>query len=76
MDHVAGDPDPAAALAPLIDDALSERDDLTIVASVCGTDADPQGLGEQRSELGSAGALVTGNAAHAGRLAVAAAGSA
>ena len=69
-------PDPAAALAPLINNALSERDDLTIVASVCGTDADPQGLGEQRSELGSAGALVTGNAAHAGRLAVAAAGSA
>jgi FdrA protein len=68
-------PDPAAALAPLIEDALDRRDDLTIVASVCGTDSDPQGLGDQRSALGSAGALVTGNAAHAGRLAVAAARS-
>ena len=66
-------PDPAAALAPAIEAALSRGHDLTIVASVCGTDADPQGAREQRASLRSAGALVTGNAAHAGRLAVAAA---
>jgi FdrA protein len=67
-------PDPASDLAPLIQDALARRDDLTIVVSLCGTAADPQGLTAQRERLSSAGALVTGNAAHAGRLAVAASG--
>jgi FdrA protein len=62
-------PDPAAELAPLIATALSARRHLTVVVSLCGTDRDPQGLVRQRSRLTEAGALVTRNAAHAGRLA-------
>lgn len=62
-------PNPAGELAPLIEAALAARDDLTVVVSLCGTDNDPQGLVRQRGELVAAGALVTGNSAHAGRLA-------
>lgn len=62
-------PNPAGELAPLIEAALAARDDLTVVVSLCGTDNDPQGLVRQRGELVAAGALVTRNAAHAGRLA-------
>jgi FdrA protein len=62
-------PDPAAELAPLIEAAQSARRHLTVVVSLCGTDRDPQGLARQRSRLTEAGALVTRNAAHAGRLA-------
>jgi FdrA protein len=62
-------PNPAAELAPLIETALSARRHLTVVVSLCGTDRDPQGLARQRSRLVEAGALVTRNAAHAGRLA-------
>lgn len=67
-------PDPAGDLAPLVEAARRERDDLTVIASLCGTADDPQGLGDQSNGLRSAGALVTLNAAHAARLAAAAGG--
>jgi FdrA protein len=69
-------PDPAGDLSPLIEVARRRREDLTVIASVCGTADDPQGLQDQRNGLRSAGALVTQNAAHAARLAVAAGGHA
>ena len=66
--------DPAGGLAPRIEKALEERaGSLTIVAVVCGTDRDPQDAGAQAQRLADAGALVTRNAAHAARLALAAA---
>jgi FdrA protein len=67
-------PDPAGDLAPLIEAAGDRRDDLTVVVSLCGTLEDPQGFEDQRKGLRAAGALVTHNAAHAARLAVAAGG--
>lgn len=70
-------PDPAADLAPLIHSALVARGDtLTIIATVCGTAGDPQGLAAQMSALSEAGAVVTRSAASAGRLATAAGGGA
>jgi hypothetical protein len=66
-------PDPAGELAPRIEKALAERmESLTVVATVCGTDRDPQDAGAQVRRLADAGALVTRNAAHAARLALAA----
>jgi FdrA protein len=65
-------PDPAAELASIVEDAQS----VTAVAALCGTDRDPQGLTEQKKTLASAGAIVTRSAAHAARLALAAAGAA
>jgi FdrA protein len=65
--------DPAAELAPLIQEAVAARNgSLSVVVSLCGTDDDPQDLGVQRDRLSGAGAQVTRNAAHAARLAVAA----
>jgi FdrA protein len=60
-------PDPATELAPLIETAQT-----SVIAVVCGTDGDPQGLSGQSERLTKAGAVVTRNAAHAGRLARAA----
>jgi FdrA protein len=65
-------PSPADELAPLIESALSARRHLSVVVTLCGTYHDPQGLARQRDRLVEAGALVTRNAAHAGRLARAA----
>ena len=66
-------PDPARELGPRIEKALDERrGSLTVVASICGTDRDPQDAGAQDDRLAAAGALVTRNAAHAARLALAA----
>jgi FdrA protein len=62
-------PNPADELAPLIEAALDARRHLTVVVTLCGTERDPQGLVDQRDRLTEAGALVTRNAAHAGRLA-------
>jgi FdrA protein len=70
---IGAHPDPARALAPRIEKALGERGgSLTVVAAVCGTDRDPQGASSQARLLGDAGALVTRNAAHAARMALAA----
>lgn len=62
--------DPAAELAPAIAeatrDATAEGRSLTVVVSLCGTDADPQGLRRQAETLRDAGAVVfTSNAAAA-----------
>jgi hypothetical protein len=45
-----------------------------IVASVCGTDEDPQGLEKQEAALRGAGVLLEGSNARAVRLAAAIAG--
>jgi FdrA protein len=68
-------PDPAGALAPLVERALADRSGgLTVVVSLCGAAGDPQGLEGQAAALRAAGALVTRSSARAARLALAAAG--
>jgi hypothetical protein len=68
-------PDPAGELAPLVERALAERGGgLSVVVSLCGAAADPQGLDRQAAALRAAGALVTRSSAHAARLALTAAG--
>ena len=65
--------DPAGALAPAIVEAREVAADagryLAVVASVCGTDRDAQGLAAQEHGLASAGALVQPSNARAARLA-------
>lgn len=63
LDVVLGDgahPDPAAELAPAIQQALAgaANRSLAVVAVVTGTDADPQGLDGQIERLEAAGAVV------------------
>jgi len=70
MDVVLGygaDPDPAAALAPAIEDALTRRPDLRVVISLCGTPADPQNRDRQAAALQAAGADVFASNAEAAR---------
>jgi FdrA protein len=68
-------PDPAGELAPLIEQALAGRPGgLSVVVSLCGAAADPQGLDGQAAALRAAGALVTRSSAQAARLALTAAG--
>jgi FdrA protein len=66
-------PDPAGALLPAIAEAraraAAEGRRLAVVASVCGTAADPQGLAEQERRLVEGGALVASSNAAAARLA-------
>jgi FdrA protein len=66
-------PDPAAEFVPAIARACAERDELTVIVSLCGTAKDPQGLDRQSRRLRDAGALVTRGAATAARLALQAA---
>ena len=69
LDVVLGhgaEPDPAAALAPLI-----ETLKVPVVVSLCGTDADPQNRGRQAEQLWKAGAAVFASNAAAARHAVA-----
>lgn len=69
-------PDPADSLAPLIARLVEARaGSLTVIVSICGTDADPQGLADQRQRIEAAGATVTQSVAHGARLAVLASGS-
>jgi FdrA protein len=69
-------PDPAAALAPAISEALARRaSGLTVVVSLCGTAGDPQDLAAQRAQLERAGAFVVRGNAAAARAAVAAVGA-
>lgn len=70
----ASHPDPASLLAPAIRAALAARPNLAIVAHVCGTDADPQGLARQEAALAEAGARLYPTNAQAARLAAALAG--
>ena len=59
--------DPAGELAPAIASARARG--VAVVASVCGTEADPQGLTPQTDALARAGAIVMPSNAQAARLA-------
>lgn len=78
LDVVLGygsNPDPAAELAPAIKEAVSiagkAKRKLVFIASVCGTDADPQNLRQQEVALREAGVHLAGSNAQAARLAAA-----
>jgi FdrA protein len=66
-------PDPAGALVPALDEARREGERggrrVAVVASVCGTAADPQNLRRQEASLVSAGVLLAPSNAQAARLA-------
>jgi hypothetical protein len=66
-------PDPAGALSGVIKEAreraASDGRALTVVASICGTDGDPQGLEGQRHALSEAGVVLAPSNAAAARLA-------
>jgi FdrA protein len=74
LDVVLGhgtEPDPAALLAPAIEEALTARPgDLSVVVSLCGTGSDPQGRDRQATTLHGAGASVFASNAAAARHAV------
>ncbi|SDK94104.1 acyl-CoA synthetase FdrA [Natronincola ferrireducens] len=65
--------DPAGAIAPAIveakERAAAEGRYLSVVATVCGTDKDPQNRQEQEEKLRSAGAVVMPSNAQAARMA-------
>jgi FdrA protein len=71
--------DPAGALVPAIEEARAvaaiDGRHLSFVASVCGTDSDPQGLGRQEQTLTEAGVLLASSNARAASLAAAIAGA-
>lgn len=76
LDVVLGygsNPDPAGALAPAIEaaraTAAAAGRPIAIVASVCGTEGDPQGLGAQEARLVAAGVILAGSNARAARIA-------
>ncbi|WP_433478398.1 FdrA family protein [Spirillospora sp. CA-142024] len=74
LDVVLGhgaEPDPAAALAPVIAEAVKDRPDLAVVVSLCGTPADPQDRDRQAAALRDAGADVFASNAQAARHALA-----
>src|SRR6185369_14047943 len=66
-------PDPAEALAPAIADAMAVANSagrqLLVVASVCGTDLDPQGLERQERILAQTGVMLEPSNARAAMLA-------
>lgn len=66
-------PDPASQLSPSIQAARAaaagEGRQVAVVASVCGTDADPQGLAGQEATLAAAGVLLAPSNARAARIA-------
>jgi FdrA protein len=62
-------PDPAAELVPVLAKIGKKSGSPAIVASVCGTDEDPQGLERQEKALREAGVLLTESNARAARLA-------
>lgn len=64
LGHGASD-DPAGPLAA----ALAAHGDVAVVASVCGTESDPQGLVAQEAALTRAGAILAPSNAQAARLA-------
>ena len=59
--------DPAGLIAKAI--AAAPRDHAVVVASITGTDADPQGYSRQAARLAAAGVLVAPSNAHAAALA-------
>jgi FdrA protein len=62
-------PDPAAEIVPVLKKIKKKIGSPVIVASVCGTDEDPQGLERQEAALRDAGVLLTESNAAAARLA-------
>jgi succinyl-CoA synthetase alpha subunit len=62
-------PDPAAEMTPALRAARKANRRVVLVASVCGTDADPQGLGRQEAALRGAGVLLAPSNAAAARIA-------
>jgi succinyl-CoA synthetase alpha subunit len=62
-------PDPAAELVPVLAKINKKSGSPVIVASVCGTDEDPQSLERQEAALRDAGVLLTESNASAARLA-------
>jgi succinyl-CoA synthetase alpha subunit len=62
-------PDPAAEIVPVLMKIKKKTRSPVIVASVCGTDEDPQGLARQETALRDAGVLLTESNASAARLA-------
>ncbi|CAM9846112.1 unnamed protein product, partial [Phaeothamnion confervicola] len=64
--------DPAGLIAAVVEAAPESRP--TVVASITGTDADPQGYARQASRLRAAGVLVAGSNAQAAALAAQVAG--
>jgi len=66
-------PDPAGAATPAIRqaqlEAAAQGREIVFVASVCGTEGDPQNLSEQEAKLRRAGVLVVESNAAAARLA-------
>jgi succinyl-CoA synthetase alpha subunit len=67
--------DPAGALVPAIEEAraaaAAEGRSLAVVASVCGTEADPQHLSEQERRLAAADVILAPSNARAARIAAA-----
>jgi hypothetical protein len=63
-------PDPAGEIVPAIRAVRAERR-LAVVASVCGTDGDPQSRAAQVDRLRAAGVIVMESNAQAARLAAA-----
>lgn len=62
--------DPASEIIGALNDLSKERrESLVVVASLCGTTADPQGLESQAAQLGAAGVTVLPSNAQAIRLA-------
>ena len=71
LDLVLGDgahPDPAAELAPLVEELLAARPELLVVAVVVGAQDDPQEPEVQRERLAAAGAVVASSVADATRI--------
>ena len=63
-------PDPAAEMVPAIEEAKkAARRELLFIASVCGTEGDPQVLGNQQRRLEEAGVIVASSNARASLLA-------
>ncbi len=64
-------PDPAAEMVPVLRKATGKGRAPVFVASVCGTDEDPQGLKRQEAALREAGVLLADSNARAVKLAAA-----
>jgi succinyl-CoA synthetase alpha subunit len=62
-------PDPAAEMAPALRAARKANRHIAIVGSVCGTEADPQGLARQEAALREAGVILGASNAEAARIA-------
>ena len=64
-------PDPAAEMLPALEKARKRAGAIALVASVCGTDEDPQGLARQEKALRAAGVLLADSNSRAVQLAAA-----